>query len=105
VQKGYGSGGKIFSASAGIENRKLQNQIRSGQKSHAGPAKFVRSGWGPSLDKVAAHDRHQEVGAGSFPGLLQVVEMAVVKRIVFSNQSCYNHSYVSSFPREHGPQL
>ena len=48
------------------------------------------------LNEIAAHNRNNMVGAALPPGLLQVIEVAVVKRIVFNYYT--QHFHLTSSP-------
>ena len=91
VHQRDGPCGEIPGAAAGKEDGQLQHQICAAEQRHPRPGIFVRDRALAPLDEIAAHHRHDIVGAGEAAGALQVKLMPVVERIVFCDDGgCFH---------------
>ncbi len=91
VQQGDGAGGEGFAAGKGIEDGKLQNQVRAAAQGHFGAGMLVQKGGGAALDEISAHGHHGEIRPCEAPGFFQLIFVTMVKGIVLGYDSVYLH--------------
>ena len=91
MQQRHGAPGEIGGAACGMDDRELQHQIRAAGECHPRSGVFVHQSRRAPLGKISAHHDHDVIRACDLAGFLQVVEMAVVERIVFGDDPCDLH--------------
>ena len=96
VQQFYPGPGEKFRALTGVGRRQGKDQIRAAKKRQARPGVSVKKSGSPPLHKGSADDRHDDVRAGLFPRLFDLIGMSPVKGIVFRNNSRNFHKSISS---------
>ena len=91
--------GKNRRTVAGPWERELNQQVNTGIKSHPGSEPFIKKSRFAALQKMSAHHRHTDIGFGLQSALLQMIEMTIVKRIIFRNQPYRFHGNTTGSSR------
>ena len=78
-------------AVTGERERQLQNQVDPCGQGHLGPHPFVDQRRFATLQKMTAHDRNAGVRIGDPQTFLQMMQVAVMKGIVFGDQANNTH--------------
>ena len=78
-----------------VDGRQLQHEIHSVMKRCPCPAPFVRDGRFSALDEMRAHDRDEQIASALLARLMDMMDVSVVKRIVFNDDAADVHGFTS----------
>ena len=91
------TGGKALGGAKAHRHRKLQDQIRPGQKGGFGPNRPVKDRRLAPLHIKSAHETHHRRLGSHPPDCLQLPGMAQVKRVILTDDSHRPHHETSHF--------